>query len=112
MDPTITPVRIDVKKDRGIEIQWSDGNVASYPLSLLRIACPCALCKEAREKPAQPKSRLTVLPGNYSQPMHIAQARLVGNYALKIEWSDNHDSGIYSFTYLRTLTPPGHAHAE
>jgi len=65
--------------------------------------CPCALCKEAREKLAQPRNRLRVLPGNYSKPMHIAQAQLVGNYALQIEWSDNHDSGIYSFAYLRTL---------
>ena len=98
-----SPVRIDVQKDKGIEIQWSDGEVGSYALSMLRSACPCATCKEAREKPAQPKSRLTVLPGNYSNPMHIANIQLVGNYALKIEWSDNHDSGIYSFAYLRTL---------
>ena len=105
MDPSATPVRIDVKKDKGIEIQWSDGKVATYSLSLLRTACPCALCKEAREKPTQPKSRLTVLPGNYANPLQIAQAQLVGNYALKIEWSDSHDSGIYSFTYLRSLTP-------
>ena len=105
MEPSTTPVRIDIKKDHGIEIHWADGKVATYSLSLLRTACPCALCKEAREKSAQPKSRLTVLPGNYSNPMHIAQAQLIGNYALKIEWSDNHDSGIYSFTYLRSLTP-------
>lgn len=103
-DTSTSPTRIDVKKDKGIEIQWSDGEVGSYSLSMLRAACPCAMCKEAREKTTQPKSRLTVLPGNYSKPMHIAQAQLVGNYALKIEWSDNHDSGIYSFAYLRGLT--------
>ena len=103
MEESTTPVRIDVKKDKSIEIQWGDGKVVVYSLSLLRTACPCALCKEAREKSTQPKSRLTVLPGNYSNPMHIAQAQLVGNYALKVEWSDNHDSGIYSFSYLRSL---------
>lgn len=103
MDPSSTPVRVEVKKDTGIEIEWSDGQTASYSLSLLRTMCPCALCKEAREKPAQPKSRLTVLPGNYAKPMLITRAQLVGNYALKLEWSDNHDSGIYSFTYLRRL---------
>lgn len=104
MESSTSPTRIDVKKDTGIEIQWSDGEVAHYSLSKLRAGCPCAMCKEAREKPAQPKSRLTVLPGNYSKPMHIAKAQLVGNYALKIEWSDSHDSGIYSFAYLRTLS--------
>jgi len=35
----------------------------------------------------------------------VKHAELVGNYAMKIEWSDGHDSGIYSFQYLRELDP-------
>jgi DUF971 family protein len=27
----------------------------------------------------------------------------VGNYALSLKWFDGHDSGIYSFKYLRSL---------
>jgi DUF971 family protein len=30
---------------------------------------------------------------------------LVGNYALRIDWSDTHGSGIYSFQYLREICP-------
>jgi hypothetical protein len=41
------------------------------------------------------KALLTILPGNYSGPITVINAQLVGNYALKIEWSDQHDSGIY-----------------
>jgi hypothetical protein len=87
--------------------------------------CPCAACKTVREgsgaaasaaapsaAPAptdKPKPRtrsLTILPGNYAQPLSAVSANLVGNYALQIEWSDNHASGIYSFEYLRSICPP------
>ena len=27
----------------------------------------------------------------------------IGNYAIGVDWSDGHNSGIYSFDYLRTL---------
>ena len=27
----------------------------------------------------------------------------VGNYALKLVWGDGHDTGLYSFRYLREL---------
>jgi DUF971 family protein len=29
----------------------------------------------------------------------------VGNYALQFGWSDGHDTGIYTFDYLRKLCP-------
>jgi DUF971 family protein len=29
----------------------------------------------------------------------------VGNYALQFGWSDGHNTGIYSFEYLRALCP-------
>ena len=32
-------------------------------------------------------------------------AEMVGNYAIRIDWSDGHASGIYSFQYLRDISP-------
>jgi DUF971 family protein len=29
----------------------------------------------------------------------------VGNYALQFVWSDGHETGIYTFEYLRKLCP-------
>jgi len=29
----------------------------------------------------------------------------VGRYAVQIAWTDGHDSGIYTFEYLRELCP-------
>jgi DUF971 family protein len=51
------------------------------------------------------KTSLTILPGNYARPVVVVDAELVGNYALRLEWSDDHASGIYSFQYLREISP-------
>jgi len=102
-----TPIRLNLKKDEKLEIEWQDGLVSTYPLNLLRSMCPCALCRQVREedKVAKPKSRLNLLPGNYSSPLKVLDAELVGGYAMRLDWSDNHGSGIYSFQYLREISP-------
>ena len=105
MTPQITPIRLDLKKTERLEIDWKDGVKSVYPLSLLRSLCPCAVCKTQREEQAKRKSLLNILPGNYSGEIQVVHAELVGNYALRIEWSDKHDSGIYSFQYLRDVSP-------
>jgi DUF971 family protein len=98
-----TPVRMHLQKDEKLEIDWKDGRKCVYSLSLLRSMCPCAQCKTTRAQ----KSMLTILPGNYSGTLTAVSAELVGNYALRIDWSDDHGSGIYSFEYLREIAGPG-----
>lgn len=97
------PVRLNLKKDEKLEIDWQDGRRSVYGISYLRSMCPCAQCRALREE--QSKSLLRVLPGNWSQPIVAAGAELVGNYALRIDWSDSHATGIYSFQYLREIDP-------
>lgn len=106
MTPQTTPIRLDLKKDEKLVVEWQDGRTCTYSLSLLRSMCPCAKCREIRAGEKKKKSLLTVLPGNYSGALTVINAELVGNYALKIEWSDQHDTGIYSFDYLREICPP------
>jgi DUF971 family protein len=102
-----TPIRLNLKKDEKLEIEWQDGLKSVYPLALLRSMCPCALCREVRGEDKGPKNRskLNLLPGNYSQPLTVLDAELVGGYAMRLDWSDNHGSGIYSFQYLREISP-------
>ena len=99
------PTRLNLKKDEKLEIEWQDGHTCVYPISYLRSKCPCATCKTVRDEQKQAKSLLTVLPGNYAKPLAVVNAELVGNYAMKIAWSDEHDTGIYSFQYLREICP-------
>jgi DUF971 family protein len=98
----MTPTKLTLKRDQGLDVDWPDGQTSHYPLSYLRTMCPCAACKEVRAAPKQ-KSSLAILPGNYSAPLTVKSAEKVGNYALRIEWSDDHSSGIYSFQYLREI---------
>ena len=105
MTPQITPIRLDLKRDEKLEIDWQDGHKSVYRISYLRSMCPCAQCKELRGQQEQKKTMLRVLPGNYSKPLSAVGAELVGNYALRIDWSDDHGSGIYSFDYLRQISP-------
>jgi DUF971 family protein len=102
-----TPLRLDLRRGEKLTITWQDGVVSVYPLTLLRKMCPCAMCKDQREADAvRPKTSLNVLPETFSggNPT-VVDAQLVGNYALKISWSDQHDTGIYSFQYLREIAP-------
>jgi DUF971 family protein len=101
----IIPAKLDLKRDEKLEILWTDGQRSVYQLPYLRSMCPCAMCKEVRQDQGQSKSVLKILPGNYSGQLTIVKAELVGNYALRIDWSDDHGSGIYSFQYLRSISP-------
>ncbi|WP_428940491.1 DUF971 domain-containing protein [Fontivita pretiosa] len=113
LSPQTTPTRLHLKKDQQLEIDWQDGLKSIYPISYLRSMCPCASCKLIREgsdphdiSPAQKKKPLlTILPGNYSGQVTVASAQMVGNYAIKLTFSDGHDTGIYSFEYLRQISP-------
>ena len=105
-DMSPTPTKIDLKRDEKLTITWRDGHTCTYPIALLRTQCPCALCKTVREGEAtKKKTSLSILPGNFSQKLSATGAELVGNYALRIDWSDDHGSGIYSFQYLREICP-------
>ena len=63
----------------------------------LRLACPCARCIE--EMTGRPILNSDDVPADV-RPVRIAP---VGRYAIQIEFSDGHDSGIYSFKRLRQL---------
>lgn len=101
------PARLDLKKDRGLTIEWEDGRTSYYTIAYLRKMSPSADMRALREEMA--KNPLTVLPASAvsksGTPLTAASAELVGNYALKITFSDGHDTAIYSWTYLREIDP-------
>ena len=108
MDPRSMPVKLDLKKDEMLTVAWQDGHVSVFPIAYLRKNCPCAGCKTFREEQAKkPKTKLTVFAKAADVPLAATGAELVGGYALRIDWSDQHGSGIYSFAYLRGIDPEG-----
>ena len=105
----VTPVKVRVKKTEGtgVEIDWADGQRSSWTFPFLRLACPCATCHEEREKdgraPGVAKPKPKTLLAMYEAPPRPVEVTPVGKYALRFKWTDGHESGIYSWEYLRRL---------
>ncbi len=97
------PTRIDLKKDRGLTVEWSDGTTSYYSIAYLRRMSPSADVAQLREELA--RNPLTVLPSSPAGALAAESAELVGHYALRIRFTDGHDTGIYSWRYLREIDP-------
>ena len=99
-------VKIHVTSGAGIDIVWSDGHASHYDFAYLREQCPCAMCNDEREKKSQfsPAAGAAVLP-MFKPKVTARAARPVGHYAVQIDFSDGHSTGIYSFEHLRELCP-------
>jgi DUF971 family protein len=93
-----TPTEIRRLGTDGLRIVWKDGHQSDLGTQYLRDHCPCAECRRRprRSLPVIARQRARVFPAAIS---------LVGRYAVNIQWSDGHDSGIYSYHTLRRLCP-------
>lgn len=98
MQPTI-PYAIN-RQDDGLRIEWDQrGHEGFYPARALRLACPCAACVE--ELSGRPILDPALVASNV-RPVSLA---LVGAYGLRVNWSDGHSTGIYTFDHLLALCP-------
>ena len=86
-----------------LKVTWDDGHVSLYPMSYLRQECPCAACKGEVlfGKVYRPASLPVFMPG-----MNDLEALApIGGYGVQARWKDGHDTGIYSWDYLRAICP-------
>jgi len=83
--------------EHALRIAWHDGLDARLPLVELRAQCMCARCVDEITG-----ERIVDIAGIDPQ-IAIDEMQLVGNYALKIRWSDGHDTGLYTWAHLREL---------
>lgn len=102
MSDSPRPLRLDLKRTEGLLIEWQDGTRSFIPLLVLRRMSPSADSIAIRESLAS--NPLTVLKSAPpSGPLEALGAELVGTYALRVRFSDGHDTGLYSWQYLREL---------
>jgi DUF971 family protein len=98
-------VRVNKTEGTGMEIEWKDGHSSRWSFPWLRDACPCATCHEEREtegrRPGQPKPKPKTLLPMYQAPARPESVTPVGRYAISFHWNDGHQSGIYSWDFLR-----------
>jgi len=92
-----TPTGIAQRGARSLAIRWSDGAETVLDVRELRLACGCAECVDEWSG----AGRLD--PASVPEDVRPVRIQTVGRYAIQIEWSDGHGSGIYPFTRLREL---------
>ena len=98
------PEHIAISKSKGIKIDWKDGHHSEYTLQYLRDKCPCAACTGAHGTPPRPPESATPFQ-MYKPTLKMLGVEPVGNYAIRINWSDGHSSGIYSYEHFREICP-------
>jgi len=95
--PAIEPREIKQEDDSTLSIAWGDERRCQYRAVDLRRACPCAQCVN------EWTGQRVLKPEAVSDGITISDLNIVGRYALNFRWSDGHETGIYSFRYLRDL---------
>ncbi len=106
-DPRKKPagVKIHVSTGAGVDITWADGHASHYDFEFLREQCPCATCNDERAKKAEVGPAVPSALPMFKPKVKARGAQAVGQYAIKIDFSDGHSTGIYSFDMLRTICP-------
>ncbi len=124
LDPRKKPItiKIHVSTGAGVDITWADGHASHYEFPYLRDACPCATCNDEREKKAEaerkeassshansgsaiPLPMTSVVFPMFKPKARAQSAASVGSYAIQINFSDGHNTGIYSYDQLRSICP-------
>ncbi|MBB3061146.1 DUF971 domain-containing protein [Microbulbifer rhizosphaerae] len=85
------PILVTLDKAAGeLKIVWKGGEKSHIAGSELRRYCACSNCR----------ARKVVGVALVTESTEMRSARLMGNNALQIEFSDGHDRGIYPWPYL------------
>lgn len=89
------PKQIQIFPSGELGLLWEDGHESLYLAQELRKHCPCARCQEG----VQNTTSVDLGQNTIKEVFHV------GHYALSIRWVDGHDTGIYTFDFLRQLCP-------
>jgi len=95
-----TEVRLNSERTR-LTVTWENGVTSDYAAVLLR------------EKARDANSVRFVLNGwavPAAQGLTITGVEPIGNYALRLSFSDGHDRGIFPFAYLTDIAGTGAGH--
>jgi DUF971 family protein len=93
---SVTPTEIKLHKNSAtLELLYADGSSRSLSAEFLRVHSPSA------EVRGHGKGQEVLQTGK--RDVTIVHVQAVGNYAIKLIFDDKHDTGIYSWEYLKEL---------
>jgi len=95
----VAPRSIRALRSEGVfELAWGEQAPIRITFHDFRCACPCAGCID------EISGVRTLVPATV--PLEVAPTGLefVGNYALKVQWSDGHSTGLYPWPLLSRLS--------
>lgn len=93
----MTPTEIKLRRSsRVLTLAWEDGTTVDLPFEYLRVHSPSA------EVRGHGPGQETLQTGK--QDVAITAIEPVGHYAVKLVFDDGHDTGLYSWSYLRELS--------
>lgn len=99
--PPVRPTDLAFADDGTLNVRWADGRESHFAAKWLRARCPCAECVE------EWSGKRVVGEAQVAPDVKPRGMRQIGNYAIQVDWSDNHSTGIYSWDYLLRLRDQG-----
>ncbi|SDU16542.1 DUF971 family protein [Verrucomicrobium sp. GAS474] len=94
----LTPTRIEVIGDE-LAVAWNDGGESYLKLEPLRRHCPCASCGGEPDLLGHVRPLVTYREGSFA----LREWRVIGGYSLQLVWNDGHNTGLYTYAFLRKL---------
>ncbi len=88
------PTRIEKYSDTEMLLAWADQSEFAVTFVDLRFQCPCASCVDENT------GKRTLLRSEVAPDVHPLGVSLVGRYAVQVQWSDRHSTGMYHFDSL------------
>lgn len=83
------------RAERVLKIAFDDGKSFELPAEYLRVQSPSA------EVQGHSEAQRQTIGGKRN--VAITGAEPVGNYAVRLQFSDGHDTGLFSWSYLHEL---------
>src|SRR5438132_13770772 len=90
----IRPTDVAVAPDGGVQVRWDDGKESLFAARWLRARCPCAGCVD------EWSGQRTVSEAAVKAAVRAQNREPGRGSAARIDWSDGHNSGIWSREYF------------
>ena len=94
----LMPTKIEPFSPTELLMAWNTGESFAIPYPDLRFECPCAHCVDEHT------GKRVIRREQVGKDVRVKGVSLIGRYAVQIEWSDGHGTGIYHYDRLHELS--------